>query len=147
MPLNGDEGSLPQWDWSHWELPLMDIMYWPGLQESGQTRCYGPGETVMSAGRPDCVQTIEDGLVRLTAHTGRGRGAFLRACGPGQVLGEELLLPRGERPGSRGIAAAALTACTTLAVSRAAFLACLRDRPHLWEGLARDPIRLVADDE
>jgi hypothetical protein len=45
------------------------------------------------------VQVIEDGLVRVTAHAGRGEDAFLRACGPGQVLGEELLLPRGERPG------------------------------------------------
>lgn len=101
----------------------------------------------MPAGRPDCVQVIEDGLVRVTAHAGRGGDAFLRACGRGQVLGEELLLPRGERQGGRGIAAVALTACTTLAVSRESFLGCLRDRPHLWEGLARDLIRRVAEDE
>jgi CRP-like cAMP-binding protein len=93
------------------------------------------------------VQVIEDGLVRITAHAGRDENAFLRACGPGQVLGEELLLPRGERPGGRYIAAAALTACTTLAVSREAFLGCLRDRPDLWERLARDLIRRVAEDE
>jgi CRP-like cAMP-binding protein len=120
---------------------------WPGLRESGQTRCYGPGETVMPAGRPDCVQVIEDGLVRVTAHEGRGEDAFLRTRGPGQVLGDELLLPRAERQGGRGVAAVALTGCTTLAVSREAFLACLRDRPHLWEGLARDLIRRVAEDE
>jgi CRP-like cAMP-binding protein len=47
----------------------------------------------------------------------------------------------------RGIAAVALTACTTLAVSRASFLGCLRDKPNLWEGLARDLIRRVAEDE
>jgi hypothetical protein len=44
--------------------------------------------------------------------------AFLRACAPGQVLGEDLLLPLGERPGGRGISAVALTACTTLAAGR-----------------------------
>jgi hypothetical protein len=51
------------------------------------------------------------------AHAGRGEDAFLRACGPGQVLGEELLLSRREPPDTRGIAAVALTACITLAVS------------------------------
>jgi CRP-like cAMP-binding protein len=101
----------------------------------------------MPAGRPDCVHVIEDGLACITAHAGRDEDAFLRACGPRQILGEELLLPRGERPGGRYIAAAALTACTTLAVSREAFLACLRDRPNLWEGLAQDLIRRVAEDE
>ena len=82
----------------------MDIMYWPGLQEAGEIRCYGPGETVMPTGRPpDCVQVIEDGLARVTAHAGHGEDAFVRASGPGQVLGEELLLPRraAERPRNR----------------------------------------------
>ena len=147
MPIDSDEESWSHWELPHFELPVMDIMHWPGLRESGETRCYRPEETVMQASRPDCVQVIEDGLVRITAHAGRDENAFLRACGPGQVLGEELLLPRGERPGGRYIAAAALTACTTLAVSREAFLGCLRDRPNLWEGLAQDLIRRVAEDE
>lgn len=126
----------------------MDIMYWPGLQEAGESRCYRPGESIIPAGRPpDCVQVIEEGLVRVTAHAGRSEDAFLRACGPGQVLGEELLLRRGERPGGRGIGAVALTGCTTLAVSRAAVRACLNDRPQLWEWLAQDLIRRVAEDE
>ena len=41
----------------------------------------------------------------------------------------------------------ALTECTTLAVSRAAMRACLSDRPQLWEWLAQDLIRRVAEDE
>jgi CRP-like cAMP-binding protein len=148
MPLDGDEDSWPGWELPRWELPPMDIMYWPGLQEAGETRCYGPGETVIPAGRPpDCVQVIDEGLVRVTAPAGRGGDAFLRACGPGEVLGEELLLPLGGRPGGRRIGAVALTACTTLAVSRAAVRACLSDRPQLWEGLAQDLIRRVAEDE
>jgi CRP-like cAMP-binding protein len=123
-------------------------MYWPGLQEAGETRCYAPGETVIAAGRPpDCVQVIDEGLVRVTAHTGDGDDAFLRACGPGEVLGEELLLRRGEQPGGRRIGAVALTACTTLAVSRAALRSCLSDQPQLWEGLAQDLIRRIAEDE
>jgi CRP-like cAMP-binding protein len=126
----------------------MDIMYWPGLQEAGETRCYEPGETIIPADRPpDRVQVIDEGMVRVTAHAGRSGDAFLRACGPGEVLGEELLLPLGGRPERRRIGAVALTACTTLAVSREAFLACLRDRPNLWEGLAQDLIRRVAEDE
>jgi CRP-like cAMP-binding protein len=126
----------------------MDIMYWPGLQEAGESRCYRPGETIIPAGRPpDCVQVIEEGLVRVTAHAGRDEDAFLRACGPGQLLGEELLLRRGEQPGSRRIGAVALTECTTLAVSREAMRACLSDRPQLWEWLAQDLIRRVAEDE
>jgi CRP/FNR family transcriptional regulator, cyclic AMP receptor protein len=147
MPIDSDEDSWSHWELPHLELPVMDIMHWPGLRESGESRCYRPEETVMQAGRPDCVQVIEDGLVRITAHAGRDENAFLRACGPGQVLGEELLLPRGERPGGRYIAATALTACTALAVSREAFLGCLRDTPNLREGLARDLIRRVAEDE
>ena len=148
MPLDGDEDNWPGWELPRWEPLPMDIRYWPGLQEAGETRLYHPGETVIPAGRPpDCVQVIEDGLVRVTAHAGRGEDAFLRACGPGQVLGEELLLRRGERPGGRRIAAVALTTCTTLAVSRAAVRACLNDRPYLWEGLAQDLIRRVAEDE
>jgi CRP-like cAMP-binding protein len=83
----------------------------------------------------------------VTAHAGRSEDAFLRACGPGEVLGEELLLRLGGRPGGRRIAAVALTACTTLAVSRAAVRACLSDRPQLWEGLAQDLIRRVGEDE
>ena len=119
-----------------------------GLWEAGESRCYRPGETIIPAGRPpDCARVIDEGLVRVTAHAGRGEDAFLRACGPGQLLGEELLLRRGEQPGGRRIGAVALTACTTLAVSRAAVRACLSDRPRLWEWLAQDLIRQVVEDE
>jgi CRP-like cAMP-binding protein len=148
MPLDGDEDSWPGWEPPRLEPLPWEIMYWPGLQEAGETRCYAPGETVIAAGRPpDCVQVIDEGLVRVTAHTGDGDDAFLRACGPGEVLGEELLLRRGEQPGGRRIGAVALTACTTLAVSRAALRACLSDQPQLWEGLAQDLIRRIAEDE
>ena len=97
----------------------------PGAGECGGQLRGPPGLSVLMPLRPSPATVA-----------GRGEDAFLRACGPGQVLGEELLLPRAERQGGRGIAAVALTGCTTLAVSREAFLACLRDRPHLWEGLA-----------
>lgn len=148
MPLDSKEDRWPGWTPPAWEPLPTDIMYWPGLQEAGESRCYRPGETIIPAGRPpDCVQVIEEGLVRVTAHTGRGEDAFLRACGPGQLLGEELLLRRGEQPGGRRIGAVALTDCTTLAVSRAAMRACLSDRPQLWEWLAQDLIRRVAEDE
>jgi CRP-like cAMP-binding protein len=141
MPLDGDEDSWPGWEPPRWKLPPMDIMYWPGLQEAGEARCYGTGETVTPAGRPPgCVQVIDDGLVRVTAHAGRGEDAFLRACGPGEVLGEELLLPLGGRPGGRRIAAVALTACTTLAVgARAAFPSVSARRPALSSPVASAP--------
>jgi CRP-like cAMP-binding protein len=148
MPLDRDEDSWPGWTLPAFAPLRMDIMYWPGLREAGESRCYRPGETIIPTGRPpDCVQVIEEGLVRVTAHAGRGEHAFLRACGHGQLLGEELLLRQGERPGGRRIGAVALTGCTTLAVSPAAIRACLSDRPQLWEWLAQDLICRVAEDE
>ena len=52
----------------------------PTRHERPAARCYAPGETVIPAGRPpDCVQVIDEGLVRVTAHAGDGDDAFLRA--------------------------------------------------------------------
>jgi hypothetical protein len=55
MPIDSDEDRWSHWELPHFELPVLEIMHWPGLRESGETRCYRPEETVMQrAGRTAC---------------------------------------------------------------------------------------------
>jgi CRP-like cAMP-binding protein len=121
---------------------------WAGLWPVAEPGYFAAGETLIEPARPARrVVFIEHGLVRVTAHV-RGQAAFLRMCGPGQVLGEDLLLT-GQRESRRrrGIAAVALTECTTLAVTREDLLAYLRQRPHLWPDLVDDLVERTTGDE
>src|SRR5712691_11061228 len=95
-------------------LDWIDRMH---LTTACELRAYAPGEPLIVAGAPARhVLFTVTGLVQVTTHARPGEVAFLRACGPGHVLREDLLLA-GSREWRRDIAVVAVTDCTAWAAA------------------------------
>ncbi|WP_329250442.1 Crp/Fnr family transcriptional regulator [Actinoallomurus sp. NBC_01490] len=107
------------------------------------------GDRLLAAGvAPKKIYFIRQGLVQMTAMSRDGQEAFLRLCGPGQMLGEDALLPFGQRSHRRRtVNATALTECRARVMSREGALEFLNSRPHLWEMFTQDLIQRTVEDE
>lgn len=89
---------------------------------------YRRGETIFSQGDTgDGVRYVQEGGVKLSVHSRRGREAVVAMLGPGEFFGEGCLAGQPVRTGS----AIALTGCTILAVEKARMVRLLHKEPAL----------------
>lgn len=113
------------------------------------TKYYAAGDHLLEAGTATRkIYFIQNGLVQMTAKSRDGLEAFLRLYGPGQMLGEDALLPFSQRSHRRQtVTATALTECTAWVMSQDEVLKFLRERPHVWEMVVQDLIQRSVEDE
>jgi CRP/FNR family cyclic AMP-dependent transcriptional regulator len=98
------------------------------LASAGGIRTYRPGEIVFSQGDPaDAVFYVQDGIVKLSAISARGKEAVVALVGGGEFFGDSCL---AEFP-IRLRTASAVTTMTVIAVEKTAMLRLLTSNPSL----------------
>ncbi len=106
-------------------------------------RTYGAGDTIYDEGTPaqECF-LLQDGRVRLVKHV-RGAERSLTVLRPGDLFGEDALLPRA----GRGAAAVALTDCEVLALDRRTFGVLLAGNPEVASKLVEQLVQRLRNAE
>jgi CRP/FNR family cyclic AMP-dependent transcriptional regulator len=107
--------------------------------DKGQCKHFAPGDILLTAGNPcDEVTILEKGFAEVTRPAGQERGAFLRLCFEGEILGEEAMLDLRRPKPARAITATALTPVTAHTMSAVDMRDFLDSNPGAWERLAED---------
>jgi CRP/FNR family transcriptional regulator, cyclic AMP receptor protein len=108
------------------EMPFPDnLLPVPAkMLESSKTQSYAAGDTIVAQGeRCSEIHYIQDGIVKLTMLSSRGRVAVVGILGQGDFFGEECIIG----PAAYSTSAVALVPTTTVAIRRDSMLRLLNE--------------------
>jgi CRP/FNR family cyclic AMP-dependent transcriptional regulator len=110
--------------------PPVDLKTYLAKVRRGTTKELRRKQIIFSQGSPaDAVFYIEEGKVKLTVLSGRGKEAVIAILGSGDFFGEGCLAGQPLRMAS----ATAMTECSVVRVQKATMIRMLRDEPALSE--------------